>query len=323
MLAEARASAIEQELEIEQLRREIERLELRLEDLSAGSGVADVQHAKVRKEKPTTGESAAREPLPTHLSREDRVLKSDSICPECEGAMQCLGEDVSEQLARVAAMFKVIRTIRHKTVCPACAHIAQPPMPGLQIERSIARPSLLADILVSKYVDHAPLYRQSEIAARDGMTLNRASMGRRVGQCEALCRPLNDALRRYTMAGTKLHADDTPIPVLAPGNKKTKIGRLWVYLRDDSRSGSAEPAAVWFVYSCDRKGIRPQTHLAGFEGIPQADTYRRLRQIIRKRQGPRGCLLRPRAEKILRDSREHTDGRDPETARDDRRVLRH
>ena len=260
MLAEARASAIERELEIEQLRRdiaasdleitrlkllidklkrmhfgrkseqlarEIEKLELRLEDLAAGSGVADVQHTKVRRERSTTSsDPAVREPLPPHLTREDRVLKPDSICPKCEGAMQCLGEDVSEQLARVAAMFKVIRTIRHKTVCPACGHIAQPPMPGLPIERSIAHPSLLADILVSKYADHAPLYRQSEIAARDGVTLDRASMGRWVGQCEALCRPLTDALRRYTMAGTKLHADDTPIPVLAPGNKKTKTGRL-------------------------------------------------------------------------------------------------
>ncbi|KVF64855.1 MULTISPECIES: IS66 family transposase [Burkholderia cepacia complex] len=307
MLAEARASAIEREIAIEQLRREIaesdleiarlkllidklkrmhfdrkseqlgreiERLELRLEDLSAGSGVAEVNHAKVRREKPATGgESAAREPLPPHLPREDRVLKPDSICPKCDGAMQSLGEEVSEQLARVAAMFKVIRTIRHKMVCSSCGHIEQPSMPGLPIERSIAHSRLLADILVSKCADHAPLYRLSEIAARDGVTLDRASMGRWVGQCEALCRPLTDALRRYTMAGTKLHADDTPIPVLAPGNKKTKTGRLWVYVRDDSRSGSTEPAAVWFAYSPDRKGIHPQTHLAGFEGILQADAY--------------------------------------------------
>lgn len=237
-------------------------------------GVADAQHAKVRRENPATGgESAAREPLPPHLLREKRVLKPDSICPKCDGAMQNLGEDVSEQLARVAAMFKVIRTIRHKMVCPSGGHIEQPSMPGLPIERSIAHPSLLADILVSKYADHAPLYRQSEIAARDGVTLDRASMGRWVGQCEALCRPLTDALRRYTMAGTKLHADDTPIPVLAPGNKKTKTGRLWVYVRDDSRSGSTELAAVWFAYSPDRKGIHPQTHLAGFKGILQADAY--------------------------------------------------
>ncbi|WP_018419944.1 IS66 family transposase, partial [Paraburkholderia tuberum] len=98
-------------------------------------------------------------------------------------------------------------------------------------------------------------------------------MGRWVGQCEALCVPLTEALRRYTMAPSKLHADDTPIPVLEPGRKKTRTGRLWVYVRDDTRSGSTEPAAVWFAYSPDRKGIHPQTHLAGFEGILQADAY--------------------------------------------------
>ncbi len=187
--------------------------------------------------------------------------------------MQALGEDVSEQLARIAAAFKVIRTIRRKTVCSCCGKIAQPPMPGLPIDRSIAHPSLLADILVSKYADHQPLYRQSVIAARDGVTLDPASMGRWVGQCEALCEPLTEALRCYVMAGSKLHADDTPIPVLAPGNKKTKTGRLWVYVRDDSRSGSKEPPAVWFAYSPTREGEHPQKHLAKFKGILQADAY--------------------------------------------------
>lgn len=140
--------------------------------------------------------------------------------------MQVLGEDSSEQLARVAAAFKVIRTVRRKLVCRGCITITQPPMPWLPIERSIAHPSLLADILVSKYTDHQPLYRQSAIAARDGVTLDGASMGRWVGQCEALCAPLTEALRRYTVAATKLHADDTPIPVLSPGNRKTRTGRL-------------------------------------------------------------------------------------------------
>ncbi|MEM5383369.1 IS66 family transposase [Paraburkholderia phymatum] len=111
----------------------------------------------------------------------------------------------------------------------------QLPMPGLPIERSIADPSLLAEIIVAKYANHTPLYRQSEIAARDGVRLDRASMARWVGQCEELCRLLTEALRRYTMSTTKLHADDTPIPVLAPGNKKTRTGRLWVYMRDDRR----------------------------------------------------------------------------------------
>nr|WP_321911998.1 IS66 family transposase zinc-finger binding domain-containing protein [Burkholderia cepacia] len=114
----------------EQLARQIERRELQLEDLSAGSYVADVQHAKVRREKPATGgESTAQEPLPPHLPREDCVLRPDSICPKCDGAMQSLGEDVPERLARVAAVFKVIRTSWHKTVCSGCGHIEQPSMP--------------------------------------------------------------------------------------------------------------------------------------------------------------------------------------------------
>ncbi|RQU30137.1 IS66 family transposase [Burkholderia cenocepacia] len=292
LLSEARAQLAERDLEIEQLRaqidklkrmqfgrkseqldREITRLETQFEDLTGGRGVTDVRRARQSSASTPVGDASPKEALPPHLPREDRVLEADAICPTCGSAMQPLGEDVSEQLARVAAMFRVIRTIRRKTVCP-CGHpISQPPMPGLPITRSIAHPSLLADILVSKYADHAPLYRQSQIAARDGVKLDPASMGRWVGQCQALCEPLTEALRRYTMATPKLHADDTPIPVLAPGNKKTKTGRLWVYVRADSRSGSTEPAAVWFAYSPDRKGIHPQTHLAGFEGILQADAY--------------------------------------------------
>jgi transposase len=187
--------------------------------------------------------------------------------------MQPLGEDVSEQLARVAAAFKVIRTIRRKLLCRGCGHIEQLPMPGLPIERSIAHPSLLADIAVSKFADHQPLYRQSEIAARDGVTLDRASMGRWVGQIVELCMVLVEAIRRYVLTPGKVHADDTTVPVLTPGNKQTTTGRFWVYVRDDRRSGSTEPAAVWFSYSSDRKGVHPQTHLANFKGILQADAY--------------------------------------------------
>jgi transposase len=292
LLREARALLAERDLEIEQLKaqidkfkrmqfgrkseqldRQIEQLETALEDLTGGRGVADVRRARASTAGTAAGQTSPKEALPPHLPREERVLESEPACPQCGNAMQALGEDVSEQLARVAAMFKVIRTIRRKTVCPCCQHFAQPPMPGLPIERSIAHPSLLADILVAKFADHQPLYRQSAIAARDGVTLDPASMGRWVGQCEALLEPLTEALRRYTMATFKLHADDTTIPVLAPGNKKTKTGRLWVYVRDDTRSGVKEPPAVWFAYSPNRQGIHPQTHLAGFEGILQADAY--------------------------------------------------
>lgn len=290
LLIEARAQLAERDLEIEQLKaqidklkrmqfvrkseqldRQIARLETQLEDLTGKRGAADVRHARQSSANTPVGNASPKQALPSHLPREERVLEADASCPKCGSAMQPLGEDVSEQLARAAAMFKVIRTIRRKMLCP-CGHpFSQPPMPGLPITRSIAHPSLLADILVSKYADHTPLYRQSQIAAREAVKLDPANMGRWVGQCEALCKPLTEALRDYTMATSKLH--DTPIPVLAPGNKKTKTSRLWVYVRDDSRSGSAQPAVVWFAYSPERKGIHPQTHLAGFEGIVLADAY--------------------------------------------------
>ncbi|MHA6897284.1 IS66 family transposase [Ralstonia pseudosolanacearum] len=260
----------------EKLDRQIEQLEARLDDLTAGRGAAeacDIAAGRKSTATSTSTERATREALPEHLLREEHILEPDPTCPDCGEPMQALGEDISEQLARIAAAFKVIRTIRRKTVCSCCGKIDQPPMPGLPIDRSIAHSSLLADILVSKYADHQPLYRQSVIAARDGVTLDPASMGRWVGQCEALCEQLTEALRRYVMAGTKLHADDTPIPVLAPGNKKTKTGRLWAYVRDDSRSGSKEPPAVWFAYSPTREGTHPKTHLAKFKGILQADAY--------------------------------------------------
>ncbi|WP_129561374.1 IS66 family transposase [Paraburkholderia dokdonensis] len=305
LLVEARSLLAERDVEIEQLKaqidklrrmqfgrkseqlqRQIETLETQLEDLAAGRGVADVQRAQARganasTSNATTDEAASKQALPAHLPREDHVLEPESNCPDCGQPMQVLGEDVSEQLARVTAAFKVIRTIRRKLVCPCCSTITQPPMPGLPIARSIAHPSLLADILVSKYADHQPLYRQSAIAARDGVTLDRASMGRWVGQCEALCAPLTEALRRYTVAATKLHADDTPIPVLSPGNRKTRTGRLWVYVRDDHRSGSTQPASVWFAYSPNRQGIHPQTHLASFKGILQADAYAGFDELFR------------------------------------------
>jgi transposase len=297
MVLEQRASIAERDLEIERLKaqidklkrmqfgrksekldRQIERLEAELEEMTASRGAAEARSAQAGRKSTsastlTESERAPREALPEHLPREEHVLEPGPTCPECGGEMQPLGEDVSEQLGRIEAAFKVIRTIRRKKVCACCHRIAQPPVPGLPIQRSVAHPSLLADIFVSKYADHQPLYRQSQIAARDKVTLDPASMGRWVGECEALVDPLIAALRCYAMAGSKIHADDTPIPVLAPGNGKTKTGRLWVYVRDDSRSGSTEPAAVWFAYSPNRQGVHPQRHLAGFSGILQADAY--------------------------------------------------
>jgi transposase len=257
----------------EKLARQIDKLEAQLEDLTAGQGAAETRGHRDKASTTPPGRAPTREPLPSHLPRDEIELTPDSICPICATAMQWLGEDVSEQLTRVAAAFKVIRTIRHKLCCPDCGRIEQPAMPSLPIEHGIAHPSLLADIAVSKFADHQPLYRQSEIAARDGVTLDRGSMGRWLGQIAELCVPLVEAIQRYALVPGKVHVDDTPVAVLAPGNGKTVTGRFWVYVRDDRRSGSTDPAAVWFDFSSDRKGVHPQTRLAAFHGILQADAY--------------------------------------------------
>src|SRR5690606_34846904 len=151
--------------------------------------------------------------------------------------------------------------------------IVQVPAPSRPILRGIAGPGLLAHILVSKYADHLPLYRQAAIYARAGVELDRSTMARWVGASANLLLPLVDAIRRHVFTAAKIHADDTPVPVLAPGNGKTRTGRLWTYVRDDRPSGSTTAPAVWFAYTPDRKGIHPQTHLARFSGILQADAY--------------------------------------------------
>lgn len=258
----------------EKLDRQIERLEARLEDLVAEEGVADADVRSEPSSASTERQRSTRQPLPEHLPREDHVLDPvEQECPACGGHLKPLGEDVSEQLDIIDAAFKVIRTIRRKKACGSCDCIVQPPAPSRPIERGVATPGLLARILVAKYADHHPLYRQSVIYARQGVELDRSSMARWVGACGALVAPLVDALRRYVLAGVKVHADDTPVSVLAPGNGQTKTARLWAYVRDDRNSGSADPPAVWFAYTPNRQGLHPQSHLAGLRGVLQADAY--------------------------------------------------
>jgi transposase len=145
--------------------------------------------------------------------------------------------------------------------------------PGRPIERGLAGPGLLAHVLVSKYCEHQPLYRQSEIYAREGVELERSTMAGWVGAASQLVAPVIEALRQHVLSAAKIHADDTPVPVLAPGRGKTKTGRLWTYVRDDRPAGDSTPPAVWFAYSPDRKGEHPRQHLEAFRGVLQADGY--------------------------------------------------
>lgn len=215
-----------------------------------------------------------RKALPATLPRDRKVIPpQETECPACRGKLKPLGESISEQLDIINTAFRVIETVRPKLACSRCDSIVQAPLPPKPIERSYASPGLLARIIMAKFAEHLPLYRQADIYARQGVELNRNTMGRWVETMAELLRPLYDELNHYVLMPDKVHADDTPVNVLEPGSGKTRIGRLWVYVRDDRNAGSVMPAAVWFSYSPDRKGLHPQRHLAEFSGVLQADAY--------------------------------------------------
>ena len=260
----------------EKLERQIEQLELKLEELQSEKGLTANAHEFAAEASSNFRASAkpARQPLPEHLPREVKTYVSgEGTCSECGGRLRKLGEDVSEILEYVPARFKVIRHVRPKLSCAGCERIVQAAAPSRPIERGLAGPRLLAHVLVSKYCDHQPLYRQAEMYAREGVELERSTLADWVGGTSRLLQPLVEALSRHVLAANKLHADDTPVPVLAPGNGKTKTGRLWTYVRDDRPAGDSGPAAVWFAYSSDRKGEHPRQHLRRFRGTLQADAY--------------------------------------------------
>ncbi len=223
--------------------------------------------------------------LPAHLPREPQVHRPDVTsahqdaqgqpcgCGECGGRLREIGRDVSEQLEYVPGRFKVVRHVRPKLACVRCQRVFQAAAPSRPIARGLPGPALLAHVMVSKYCDHQPLYRLSGIFARDGVELDRSTLCGWVDKGDALIDPLVAAVRHYAMASDKIHGDDTPVKVLAPGTGKTRTGRLWVYVRDDRPAGDTSPRAAWFVYSPDRGGEHPQDHLRGFRGALQADAY--------------------------------------------------
>ena len=255
----------------EKLSVQIAQLELELEELHIAQG----SRAPVVELAETVERIAPkRRPLPEHLPRDVQThMPAQAACPDCGGKWKTLGEDVSEVLEYVPASYRVIRHVRPRLTCSCCERMAQAPAPSRPIARSYFGPGLISHVIVSKYMDHLPIYRQCQQAAREGVELSESTVGDVVGGAHQLLRPLMDALQRYVFAAPKLHADDTPIDVLAPGNGKTKQGRLWVYTRDDRPAGDPTAPAVWFRYSPDRKGIHPQAHLKDYVGILQADAY--------------------------------------------------
>jgi transposase len=267
----------------EKLGRQIEQLELRLEELESKRSEKEAnapEAAPITASSTPTAVKPTRRALPGHLPRQTRRHEpKETVCPHCQGELRKLGEDGSEMLEYVPASFVVIRHVRTKLSCTKCDCIVQAEVPSRPIARGMAGPGLLAHVLVSKYCDHLPPYRQSEIYARQDVELERSTLADWVGGSAQLLEPLVEALRRYVMAASKLHADDTPVPVLAPGNGKTKTGRLWTYVRDDRPAGDSAAPAVWFAYSPDRKGEHPERHLEKFRGTLQADAYAGFNQL--------------------------------------------
>src|SRR2546429_4306750 len=226
----------------EKLDRQIEQLELRLDELEASRAEKIAFTSATPTAVPVVNQTAkrARQPLPAHLPRETRkVLPKQEACPDCGGKLKQLGEDVWETLEYVPEHFKGIRQVRPKLACACCDKIVQAEAASRPIARGMAGPGLLAHVLVSKYCDHLPLYRQAEIYARAGVELDCAAMAGWGGGGSRVLWPFGRGLRRHVMSAEKLHADDTPVP--APGNGKTKTGRLWTYVRDDRPWGDQRP----------------------------------------------------------------------------------
>lgn len=218
--------------------------------------------------------------LPDHLERKDLVLDIDTAgCPGCVGALHRGGETVSEMLDFVPAHLQLLRLRRPKYGCRACGTIHQSPAADRTVAKGRPTPGFLAHILVSRYADHLPLYRQSRIFAHQGISLSRSTLANRVGSASRWLEALRDRLATPVFASANVFADDTPIPVLDPGRGRTRTVRLWVYIRDERPWADPDPPAAVYFYSRDRKAERPAGHLAQFRGTLQVDGYAGFEQL--------------------------------------------
>jgi transposase len=272
----------------EKIEREIEQLELALEDLliaAAESNTAPIDEPdeeasivaladtpeKIMRRRPRVSDKAV---------RERRELDPGSCCPECGGELRLVGEDTSEILDMIAAQMKVIEVARLKKSCRCCEKMVQVPAPSRPIPGSMAGAGLLAYILVSKFDDHLPLYRLNEIFARMGADIPDSTMVDWCGRAMQVLQPLIERIETAVMASDLLHADDTPIRVLDRSlrdkgmGKGVKKGRIWTYVRDQRPwAGSSAPGAVYY-FAPDWKEEHVHRHLKQSGGILQADGYK-------------------------------------------------
>src|SRR3954470_8730415 len=256
-----------------------DQLQLGLEDLEQTAAAAEAAQEQVaaRSGTPRPPRSRRRNlgALPAHLPRVEVLVDvEDKACPCGGGALHAVGEDTSEMLDIVPAQLRVKVIRRPRYACRACEEaVVQAPTPERPIAGGMATEALLAHVLVAKFCDHLPLYRQSQIFARQGIELDRSTLCDWVGRACWWLEPLWRLRCRHVMSSTRIFADDTRLPVLDPGRGRTKTGRLWGYAIDDRPWQGSTPPAVVYLYAEDRKGEHPAAHLAGFTGVLQVDGY--------------------------------------------------
>ncbi len=274
----------------EKLDRDIEQLELLIGELeeeqaegdarASAADPAQTHPAQTHPAQTRERKQPVRKPLPAHLPRETVTHEPPCVCPGCGSTVfSRMGQDEREVLEYVPSSFKVIQHVRPKLSCRACETVVPMPMPALPIERGRPGPGLIAHVLVSKCCDHTPLHRQSGIYAREGVELDRSTLADWVGQAVFLLTPLAEAIGRHIRAGAALHADDTTVPVLAPGLGKTKTGRLWVVVRDE-RPLSASLTSLRGIASRWVRTCRRRRSTAARQ-LPRVPARRRLRRVRR------------------------------------------
>jgi transposase len=292
-------------LEIAKLRREqygqsserrarlIDQMELQLEELEADATEDEIAAERVAAEVVQVPaferRRPVRKPFPEHLPRERLIIEAPSTCNCCGSArIVKMGEDITETLEVIPRQWKVIQTVREKFTCRDCEKISQPPAPFHATPRGWAGPNLLATILFEKFGQHQPLNRQAERYAREGVDLSLSTLADQVGACATMLQPIHDLIRAHVLAAGRLHGDDTTVPLLARG--ATKQARLWTYVRDDRPFAGGAPPAALFYFSPDREKTHPNTHLAGWHGILQADAYGGYNDLYRADRSPAAVI---------------------------------
>ena len=213
--------------------------------------------------------------LPEHLPRIEQVIEPEStLCPCGCGEMVRIGEDRAERLDIVPAQLRVIVTVRPKYACRTCeGGVTQAPTPARLIEGALPTEGAIAHVLISKYADHLPLYRQAQIYARSGLDLDRSTLAGWVGKAAFHLRPVYDRLKAALKTSSNLGLDETTVRVLDPGRGKTKTGYLWTMARDERSWSGADPPGVAYEYAPGRSGEHGEKLLDGFEGTVQVDGY--------------------------------------------------